>query len=487
MLNVHNLTGGYQHPIVKDVSFEVKPGQILGILGPNGSGKSTLLKMVSGLLSSSQGTVEIDGKPIQDYRPKELARKMAVLPQLPPQSFGMTVKEAVSLGRYPHQQGLFSSWKTADEEAVMEAMQITQVVPYALQEITTLSGGEQQRVFVAQALAQQAELLLLDEPTNHLDIAHQKQLLDTLKTHVQMHQTAVVIVFHDINLASLYCDHLLLLEKGRVSAYGEPHQVVDKATLEDVYATRLDVAPHPVEPKPQMTLLPEDSEAAGSIVRAADIQVLDDVVLLHTERPMRVVSSAVLNPGFGWYRTLVNRQVEPTYNVNDVASEVKEFAVSRGWIPTETVMQLTAVATRGAVIREYEAPFGSVVILVTAGVGNALDVSRAHEVQTLPAIGTINTWILVNGHMSDEAFIEAMMTATEAKTKALAEEQVLDCRTQTLATGTPTDSLVVAATQSGEALPYGGPITELGKLIGKGVVDCTRQAIRHYRDAQREE
>ncbi|WP_342528031.1 adenosylcobinamide amidohydrolase [Chryseomicrobium sp. FSL W7-1435] len=487
MLRVEHMTGGYSHPVVKDVSFTVKPGQILGILGPNGSGKSTLLKLVSGLLTASAGEVYIDDRAMSNYKSKELARKMAVLPQLPPQSFGMTVKEAVSLGRYPHQQGLFSSWKTEDEEAVMQAMQITQVIPFAQQEITTLSGGEQQRVFVAQALAQQADLLLLDEPTNHLDIAHQKQLLDTLKSHVQTHQTAVVSVFHDINLASLYCDHLLLLEKGRVSAYGEPHEVVEKATLESVYETRLDVAAHPVEPKPQMTLLPHDTKDTIFHVTAKDISVLDDAVVLHNERPMRVVSSAVLNPGFGWYRTIVNRQVSPTYNVNNVEEEVKQFARERSWIPTETVMQLTAVNVKGAVIQEYTASFGSIVILVTAGIGNALDVSRAHEVQSLPAIGTINTWILVNGNLSDEAFIEAMMTATEAKTKALAEEQVLDKRTQTLATGTPTDSLVVAATQQGADLPYGGPVTELGKLIGKGVVECTRQAIRYYRQSQGED
>ena len=203
MLKVQNLTGGYQHPVVKDVSFEVKPGQILGILGPNGSGKSTLLKMVSGLLSSSQGTVEIDGKSITDYRPKELARKMAVLPQLPPQSFGMTVKEAVSLGRYPHQQGLFSSWKTTDEEAVMEAMQITQVVPYALQEITTLSGGEQQRIGFARVLVNRPHLVFLDEATSALDEDMEKRLYRLLRaapwqpTLVSVGHRGTLSAYHD--------------------------------------------------------------------------------------------------------------------------------------------------------------------------------------------------------------------------------------------------------------------------------------------------
>ncbi|MFC4354093.1 adenosylcobinamide amidohydrolase [Chryseomicrobium palamuruense] len=487
MLHVENVSGGYTFPILKDVSFHLAPGQILGVLGPNGSGKSTLLKLVSGILKPEAGTVTIAGKELASYRAKQLAKVMAVLPQLHPQAFGMTVKEVVALGRYPHQSGLFSSWSNEDEAAVVEAMRTTQVTRYAEQEITSLSGGEQQRVFVAQALAQKAPLLLLDEPTNHLDIAHQKQLLDTLRGYVQAEGIAVVSVFHDINLASLYCDQLLLLQDGKVYACGEPHEVIEKAKLEHVYETLLEVAPHPVEPKPQMTLLPKESADTATTIRKEDIQIEDNTVVYHSERPLRVVSSAVLNPGFGWYRTLINRQVDPTYGHSDVTSEMKDFVRSRGWVSTETVAQMTAVDVHQAVIEEYSGDYGSLLIMVTAGIGNAMDVSRAHEVRSLPSIGTINTWILINGHVSDEAFIEAMMTATEAKTKALAEEHVLDNRTGTLATGTPTDSLVIAATQRGPFSPYGGPVTELGKAIGRAVVSCTRQAIRQYQQAHGEE
>lgn len=487
MLDVQNVTGGYSYPVVKGVSFQLAPGQMLGVLGPNGSGKSTLLKLVSGILKPEAGTVKIAEKELASYRAKQLAKVMAVLPQLHPQAFGMTVKEVVALGRYPHQSGLFSSWSNEDEAAVIEAMRTTQMTRYAQQEITSLSGGEQQRVFVAQALAQQAPLLLLDEPTNHLDIAHQKQLLDTLRGYAQSENVAVVSVFHDINLASLYCDQLLLLQDGKVYAYGEPHEVIEKAKLEHVYETYVEVSPHPVEPKPQMTLLPKELSDEAATIRKEDIQLKDQAIVYHSERPLRVVSSAVLNPGFGWYRTIVNRQVDPTYAHNDVTSEMKDFARSRGWVPTETVAQMTAVDVNQSVMEEISGDFGSLVVVVTAGVGNAMDVGRAHEVQSLPSIGTINTWILVNGHVSDEAFIEAMMTATEAKTKALAEEHVLDKRTRTLATGTPTDSLVIAATQQGPFSPYGGPVTELGKAIGRTVVSCTRQAIRQYRQTQGEE
>lgn len=487
MLEIQNVTGGYTQPVVKDVSFRIEPGQILGVLGPNGSGKSTLIKLVSGILKPHGGSILVNGKQLSSYKSKHLAKQMAVLPQLHPQAFGMTVKEVVSLGRYPHQKGLFSGWTKQDAEAVEQAMEITQVSRYAEHEITALSGGEQQRVFVAQALAQQAPLLLLDEPTNHLDIAHQKNLLDTLRTHVHQNQVAVVSVFHDINLASLYCDQLLLLQDGEVYAYGEPHHVIEKAKLEHVYETYLEVSPHPVEPKPQMTLLPQEGSQIFTNLQKKDIRLEDHVVVLQSEKPLRVVSSAVLNPGFGWYRTIVNRQVDPTYHYSDVEAEMKQFVRERGWIPTETVAQMTAVDVKGAVIEEFEGTFGTLLVMVTAGIGNAIDVSRAHEVQSLPTIGTINTWIIVNGQLSDEAFIEAMMTATEAKTKALAEEHVLDKRTQTLATGTPTDSLVIAATQTGTYIPYGGPVTDLGKLIGKAVVRCTRQAIQQYRQAKGEE
>ena len=135
---------------------------------------------------------------------------MAVLPQLHSHAFSHSVRDTIALGRYPHQSGLFSSWSNEDEAAVVEAMKLTGMERYEHQMLDLLSGGEQQRVFVAQALAQQAPILLLDEPTNHLDIAHQKQLLDTIKTQAIEKGITIISIFHDINLASLYCDRLLI-------------------------------------------------------------------------------------------------------------------------------------------------------------------------------------------------------------------------------------------------------------------------------------
>ncbi|WP_313893318.1 adenosylcobinamide amidohydrolase [Psychrobacillus sp.] len=486
MLKVENLSGGYNDRlIVENVSFEVEKGEMLGILGPNGSGKSTLLKIISGILHMVSGDVLIDGKSLKSYSSKELAKKMAVLPQLHSHAFSHTVRDTIGLGRYPHQSGLFSSWSDADERAVVEAMKLTAMEKYEHQMLDLLSGGEQQRVFVAQALAQQAPILLLDEPTNHLDIAHQKQLLDTIKTQAIEKGITVISVFHDINLASLYCDRLLLMDQGKIEVIGAPHEVVTTHQIEKVYKARISTNPHPERPKPQITILPEVQEKNNDkLITTENFRVTGDLVVFQAEHQLKTWSSAVINAGSGWYKTFVNRRVDANYACDNVQEEMLEFLANKGFSETETVGMMTAVNTKDVVIKEYDIPFGSIVIMVTAGVGNAVDVSRAHEVEMLPAIGTINTWIIISGELSDEAFIQAVITATEAKTKALTFEQVKDPRTGTIATGTSTDSVLVAATQKGAHIQYAGPITEIGKKIGLGVYECTVEAIQIYKKAK---
>lgn len=485
MLEIRNLSGGYgEKKIIEDVSFEVERGTVLGILGPNGSGKSTLMKLMSGVLPFENGIVSIDGKKITDFPPKELARKMAVLPQLHVHAFSHTVRETVSLGRYPHQSGWFSSWSEEDERAVVEAMELMDISHYEKTQIDQLSGGEQQRVFVAQALAQNASILLLDEPTNHLDINHQKELLDTIKKQAIEKDLTIVSIFHDINLASMYCDKLLLLDKGKVFRIGEPHEVVKEHYVETVYKTRVSNHPHPELPKPQTTLLPNvKRNISMTQIRAEEFSVSAEMVLFKSSIPLKTVSSAVVNPGAGWFRNFMNRHVDAAYNIDNSLEEMKAFIEKNGLKSTDTVGMMTAVQTRHAIVKEYEGPFGTIVIAVTAGVGNGVDVSKA--VERAMHVGTINTWIMVNGSLSDEAFIQAMITATEAKTKALQQEQVLDPLTGTIATGTSTDSCLVASTQQGEYLPYAGPVTEIGKLIGLGVFECTVEGIKLYREAKK--
>lgn len=485
MLEIKNLSGGYgDKKIIEDVSFEVEKGEMLGILGPNGSGKSTLMKLMSGVLPVKEGIITVDGKQIADFPPKELARTMAVLPQLHVHAFSHSVRETVSLGRYPHQSGWFSSWSKEDEQSVIESMRLMDISHYEKSQIDQLSGGEQQRVFVAQALAQNASILLLDEPTNHLDINHQKELLDTIKKQAIEKDLTIVSIFHDINLAAMYCDKLLLLDKGKIYRIGEPHEVVREHDVEAVYKTRVSNHPHPELPKPQITLLPGiEWGAAPKLIKAEDFTISSDMLLYESPKPLKTVSSAVVNAGAGWFQTFLNRHVVKDYNVDDAVREMTQFIGNKGFKPTNTVAMMTAVKTEDAVIREYSGEFGSIVVAVTAGVGNAVDVSKALE-RTIQ-VGTINTWIMINGSLSDEAFIQSMITATEAKTKALHQLGVADPLTGTLATGTSTDSCLVAATQQGEFLPYAGPVTELGKLIGSGVFECTVEAIGFYRQAEK--
>ncbi|MEO4054034.1 adenosylcobinamide amidohydrolase [Solibacillus sp. CAU 1738] len=484
MLRVEHISGGYgATPIVKDVSFTVGKGKILGILGPNGSGKSTLLKVISGVIPSTAGQVFIEDKDVHQYSTKELAKKMAVLPQLHANAFSNSVRDAVSLGRYPHQTGFFSTWSSKDEEAVQKAMAQTGVTKYENTFLENLSGGEQQRVFIAQALAQCSNVLLLDEPTNHLDIAHQKQILDMIRKEAKESDLTVVSVFHDINLASLYCDELLLMESGSVKAIGVPHEVLLESQIEEVYAARVATYAHPEIPKPQITMLPEAVEESffGEVTKEHFV-IAPHFVKLQADAPLKVISSAVHNAGMGWYGTFVNRCIDVDYFCNDVKQETQQFLSNEKLSPTNTVVMLTAVPPENVVIESFLD--GRVIVAVTAGIGNAVDATRTYERDDVFHAGTINTWVIINGKLSDEAFYQAMITATEAKTKALAQENVVDSRTGTIATGTGTDSLLIAATQKGEEMPYAGPITEIGKWIGRGVFETTVKAIVKYNRRQ---
>ena len=383
MIVVEHLSGGYEDvPIVRDISFTVEKGKILGILGPNGSGKSTLLKVMSGILPATAGTISIDGQNILSYNARALAKKMAVLPQLHANAFSNSVREAVSLGRYPHQTGFFSSWSTQDEQAVQHAMLQTGVKRYEHTPMEFLSGGEQQRVFVAQALAQAAEILLLDEPTNHLDIAHQRQILDMVRKEALECGLTVVMVLHDMNLASLYCDELLLMESGQVRAMGVPHEVLIASQIEDVYQARVTTYAHPEIPKPQITMMPAAiNYQQRAVITKEHFTITEQYIKLQAELPLKTVSSAVHNPGIGWHKCLLYRSVPGDYVISDVKSEVRDFLKRENFSPTNTVVMLTAVPTALVAINEFSAPFGSLIVAVTAGVVNAGDVSRVHERQ----------------------------------------------------------------------------------------------------------
>ena len=489
MLQVNNLSGGYDgKDIVKSISFTVDKGEVLGILGPNGSGKSTLLKLISQILSPSSGEVLIDGKSASTYSSKAFARIVAVLPQLHAHAFSHTVKETVDLGRYPHQTGIFSTWSEADELAVQAAMRSTGVTHYAETPIELLSGGEQQRVFVAQALAQEAPILLLDEPTNHLDIAHQQQLLDMIRQEAVDQEMTVISVFHDINIASLYCDRLLLMNEGQIELIGKPQDVVQEAAIDRVYKAHVKAQPHPEKPKPQITLMPHLTEIENpSTIRMEDFSISSERVLFESTIPLKTLSSAVHNAGMGWYRLFLNRHVDQNYHVPDVEKEMTDYLHQHELSLTETVGMMTAAKTEHVVLRTYEADFGAVTVAVTAGLGNATDVAEVYKRHDDFTVGTVNTWVFIDGNLSDEAFIQAIVTATEAKVKAFQTEQIIDSISGTIATGTSTDSVLIAATQIGERQSYAGPITPLGKCIAQAVYECTIEAIQTYKQQQKME
>lgn len=489
MINVQNVSGGYANKIIlHNISFQVEEGEFFGIIGPNGSGKTTLLNMINGILSAYQGEITLNEKPVTAYSAKDFARWVAVLPQHTSQTFNYTVKETVALGRYAHQKGLFQSFSEADEQVVRDVMDKTGVITYQDALLDQLSGGERQRAYLAQALAQQPKILLLDEPTNHLDLAYQKELLDLLKQWTASKTLTVISIFHDLNLASIYCDRLLLLHRGQTKICDHPDVVLKTKTVQEVYQTKVEKHPHPRIPKPQMMIVPEKLPAEKNlpVVNEKLLQVNDQMIYLKAPLPLKVMSSGVTGSGMGWYRTFVNRHVDKDYAELDYQQEMMNYLTSYGFDPNETVGMMTAVNVTDVAYQFLSTPDCSVFIVVTAGSGNAVDVAYGGEhgfCQNLSP-GTINTWVFVNGTLTDTAFIQSMMTATEAKVKALYDNGVLDEMTGTLATGTSTDSILIAATQLGSELSFGGSITPLGSLIGKGVYMCTKQALLNAKGNQ---
>lgn len=480
MLRVQDVSGGYSdESVLKDISFEVQTGELFGILGPNGSGKTTLLKMISGILPIARGDIFIKEKRLQEYNSKQLAQIVAVLSQHSQQSFSYTVKETVSLGRYAHQSGWFQTWGEMDESIVQRVMKQTGIASFQNKSIQELSGGEKQRVFLAQALAQEPEILLLDEPTNHLDLSYQKELLDLLKHWTTETGLTVLSIFHDLNLAGLYCDRLLLLENGSININHIPNEVLREERIRDVYHTEIKKHPHPRVAAPQMVLLPKEKQEKKKIqIDERMLRRTNEFIELKAPSHLRTMSSGVIGSGTGWHHTFVNRHVDKDYNCSDHRKEMADFLKEKGFEPSETVGMMTAVILEDVSFKHIEGTGFSVFVLVTAGVGNAIDCSKSEQHTFDQVPGTINIWIFVNGELTEEAFIQSIMTATEAKAKALHDLSVIDGVTGTIATGTSTDSILIAATQTGELLEYAGTITPLGKLIGKAVYECTAEGIR---------
>lgn len=259
MLEIKNLKAGYRdRPVLNGVSFTVARRSFLGIIGPNGSGKTTLFRVMAGLLKPWSGEVVFNGQNTGKTHPLDLARRIAVMPQGIDSSFPFTTQELVGMGRFPHLDK-WQQMQKKDKQAVSHALQLTGTDLMADKPVSELSGGEKQRVFLAQALAQEPDLLLLDEPTAHLDIGQQIRILDVIRRLNRNEGMTVIVVLHDLNLASLYCDRLVLLKEGGIHKQGPPLDVLTYEIIEAVYETVVIVKENPLTKKPHVFLISMDS------------------------------------------------------------------------------------------------------------------------------------------------------------------------------------------------------------------------------------
>ncbi|HXG25180.1 MAG TPA: heme ABC transporter ATP-binding protein [Chthonomonadales bacterium] len=249
-IEARHITAGYgPRDILHDISLKLLPGEFVALIGPNGSGKSTLLRVLSGVLAPRAGELFLDGQPIARMRARDIARKIAFVPQTEPALFEFTVREVVLMGRHAHLRGLAGETQE-DYAAATRAMAATDTLHLADRPITALSGGEHHRVLIARALAQCAPILLLDEPTAHLDLTHQADVLGIVRHLVDREGVSVLVALHDLNLASEYCDRMLLLSAGRIVAEGSPEVVLKAETLAEVYGGPVHIGRSPTSGKP---------------------------------------------------------------------------------------------------------------------------------------------------------------------------------------------------------------------------------------------
>jgi iron complex transport system ATP-binding protein len=256
-VEVRDLTYRYNgHPVLRDLGFSVDPGDFFIVIGPNGSGKTTLMRLLAGVLRAETGEISVLDRSIRAYRRQTLARHLAYVPQLPPEPLPFTVREMVLMGRSPY-LGMLGVESKADVEIAEGAMRFTGVDGLADRRLSQISGGEQQRALIARAVCQEPDILLLDEPTAFLDLAHQIQIMDLLERLKTERGVTVVMVSHDLNLAAMYGDRLLMMKDGRAVGEGPPGEVLTYTALEDAYGCVLLVDRNPLGDFPRVTPVPK--------------------------------------------------------------------------------------------------------------------------------------------------------------------------------------------------------------------------------------
>lgn len=235
VLDVQNLRAGYRGaPIIEDLSFGVESGEIFGVLGPNGSGKTTLLKVISKALRPRGGRILLNGNDLSGMTQLALSRAVAVVPQVTHVEFNFTAREIAAMGRNPHQKRMAFD-DAEDERIVRESMEATETWHLRDRPFRVLSGGESQRVLVARCLAQRCALMLLDEPTAHLDIKYQAEIFNLLRGLRDKRGITIVVSTHDLNMAAMVCDRVLLMRRGSRAALGAPREVITPDAVREVF------------------------------------------------------------------------------------------------------------------------------------------------------------------------------------------------------------------------------------------------------------
>jgi len=245
MLCIESLSIKYgTHLALDKVSLQVDPGEVVAVIGPNGAGKSTMIRAVSGILPPVNGRILIDNHPLHKLSTMQRARYLAVVPQARSLPGSFTAYQTVLLGRTPY-LGWLGKCGESDHKLVQWALVRTQAEALAHRPVGELSGGEQQRILLARALVQNTPVMLLDEPTTYLDLQHQSSLLNLVRELANEKKLAVLMVLHDLNLASLYADRIVLLVNGRIHAAGTPNQVLTSSNLSSVFQVPVQVIQHP--------------------------------------------------------------------------------------------------------------------------------------------------------------------------------------------------------------------------------------------------
>lgn len=245
-----NLAVAYEdHLVVDDLDMQIPQGRITTIIGPNGCGKSTVLKAVGRILKPKGGVVYLNGDDIRRLTTKEVAQKMAILPQSPQAPAGLTVGELVAYGRFPHQRG-FGKLMPEDKKIIQWALEVTRLTEFETTAVDNLSGGQRQRVWIAMALAQQTDLILLDEPTTYLDLAYQLEVLELLYRLNREQGCTIVMVLHDLNLAARFADYMIAIRGGDIIQHGTPEEVMTAEVLKETFHIDAEIVKEPRTGRP---------------------------------------------------------------------------------------------------------------------------------------------------------------------------------------------------------------------------------------------